>query len=353
MEYEAAPALGTASPSLWRRAFPWLRVFTQLLIAAALLTLLLWRVDVASVKEELEGANLWWLPLAFAANLGSDWFRAIRWQQFFAPLRHLDTKFLYGVAVLGVACNIALPLRAGEIVRVQFLRSRTGLAVSSIVATILSEKLADIIAYSTFLMLGIVLYREAHFMWPIAVVYAIVLIVGIWLTRRVATWAASTEAPLAQPEGKLRSWVWRQLHGLGLGLQSFQQRRALFKVVWTSQFAWLFEATMYYACGRALGLDLDPAVYLLVVVAATIAVSIPITIAGLGVFELAITGLLVAFGVSDDQAAAYAIFAHLVLALPYLVAGPIAAVALRINITDILFLRAGGEMEKTPAAPVP
>ena len=263
---------------------------------------------------------------------------------------HLQRRFLYGAAILGVACNIALPLRAGEVVRVQLLRSRTGLAASSIVATILSEKVADIVAYSVFIVLGIVLYDEAQFMWPIGVAYAVVLVVSMPLIRRVARWAASSDAPLAQPEGKWRSWFWRQLHGLGLGLQSFQQPKALFCVIWTSLAAWICEATMYYACGRALGLDLEPAVYLLVVVAATIAVSIPITIAGLGVFELAITGLLVAFGVSEDQAAAYAIFSHIVLALPYLVAGPIAAVALKVSIGDILFMRGGGDPARAPVA---
>lgn len=96
---------------------------------------------------------------------------------------------------------------------------------------------------------------------------------------------------------------------------------------------------MFYACGRALGFDLSPAVYLLVVVAATIAVSVPVTQAGLGVFELAIAGLLVAFGVDEAQAAAFALFSHVMLALPYFATGPIAAVALRLSITDVLFLR--------------
>jgi uncharacterized membrane protein YbhN (UPF0104 family) len=84
---------------------------------------------------------------------------------------------------------------------------------------------------------------------------------------------------------------------------------------------------------------LSPAVYLLVVVAATIAVSVPVTQAGLGVFELAIAGLLVAFGVNESQAAAFAIFSHVMLALPYFATGPLAAVALRLNVGDVLFLR--------------
>jgi uncharacterized membrane protein YbhN (UPF0104 family) len=112
-------------------------------------------------------------------------------------------------------------------------------------------------------------------------------------------------------------------------------------IAFASVAAWLCEAAMYWASGEALGLDLPPAVYLLTVVAATVAVSIPVTQAGLGVFELAITGLMVAFGLSESQAAAYAIFSHVMLAAPYMATGPIAAVALRLSFSDILFLRIG------------
>jgi uncharacterized protein (TIRG00374 family) len=211
----------------------------------------------------------------------------------------------------------------------------------------------DIVAFSSFVILGIVLYEEARFLWPLAIAYGALLIAGIygarWLARRV-----KEEGPLlGQPEGRWRAWIAAQLEGLGQGLQSFRSGRTLAFVSAASVAAWLCEATMYYACGRALGIDLSPVVYLLVVVSATIAVSIPITQAGLGVFELAITGLLVAFGLGETEAAAYSIFAHVMLALPYICSGPIAAIALRLNISDVLFLRVSAEPESLEPAPAP
>src|SRR5439155_4350604 len=120
---------------------------------------------------------------------------------------------------------------------------------------------------------------------------------------------------------------------------SFHSMKAMGVIIVASLAAWTSEAAMYWACGKALGVDVSPFVYLLVVVTATIVVSIPVTPAGLGVFELAITGLLVAFGVSESQAAAFAIFSHVMLALPYICCGPIAALALRLSPSDVLFLR--------------
>jgi uncharacterized protein (TIRG00374 family) len=355
MEYESRVAV-TARPAIPRRAFPYLRSAVQLAFAAALLAALLWRVNVGAVRDELANATLWWLPLAFVANLASDWFRAIRWQQFLAPMRRVSVPFLFALAVLGVATNLALPLRAGEFLRVQVLRRRTGLSVSNILATLLSEKLADVVAFSSFILVGIILYEEAHFLWPLAVVYGVVVAAGVtgarWLSARAR--ATDTQSDEASEETASRSWSTRLRHealSLGTGFQAFRRPRAIFHVVWASHAAWLCEAVMYYACGRALGFDLSPAVYLLVVVAATIAVSVPVTQAGLGVFELAIAGLLVAFGVDESKAAAFAIFSHVMLALPYFATGPLAAVALRLNVTDVLFLRSKDSDARDRGAP--
>ena len=339
MDYGKEVIPPVVSPAVSRHAFQYVRPLVQFVIAAALLVGLLWRVDFAAVKDDLAGATLWWLPVAFVTNLTSDLFRAIRWQQFFAPLRRIPIPFLYGTAVLGVACNIVLPLRAGEVVRVQVLRRRTALGVSSIVATLLSEKLFDIVAFSTFILLGIALYDEARFMWPLAVVYAVVLAFGLGGARWLAGRVQSGRPPLGQPEGRWRAWIAAELRIFGEGLQAFRSLNALVIVVAASIVAWCFEAAMYFACGEALGIDVPPFVYLLVVVTATIVVSIPITPAGLGVFELAITGLMVAFGVDEAQAAAFAIFSHVMLAFPYICAGPIAALALRLSPSDIFLLR--------------
>jgi hypothetical protein len=353
MEYESRVAV-TARPAITRRAGRYLRSAVQFAFAAALLTALLWRVNLGAVRDELANATLWWLPLAFVANLASDWFRAIRWQQFLAPMRRVSVPFLFAVAVLGVATNLALPLRAGEFLRVQILRRRTGLSVSNILATLLSEKLADVVAFSSFILVGIILYEEAHFLWPLAVAYAVVVAAGITGARWLAARARQTNSDADEPGEEItrRSWsarLRREALSLGRGFEALRRPRAIFQVVWTSHVAWLCEALMYYACGRALGFDLSPAVYLLVVVAATIAVSIPVTQAGLGVFELAIAGLLVAFGVDESKAAAFAIFSHVMLALPYFAMGPLAAVALRLNVADVLFLRGKDAPERDAA----
>lgn len=338
MEYESELTIAPQAGTL-RRAAPYVQFLVQLAFAGGLLALLLWRVDIGAVRDEVKGGSYWWLPLAAVANIFSDYFRAIRWREFFRPLKKIGLMFLWSVAILGVACNMALPLRAGEVVRLQVLRRRTGLEFAQIVATIVSEKLLDIVAFSLFLVVGIVFFEDARFLWPLAVVYFVVLIGGVLGARWLAHRALEAPGLQPQPDGKARLWIVTQLRAAGEGLGAFRSRRALAIVSTASIAAWLSESVVYYACGRMLGIDVNPAVYLLVVVAATVAISLPFTQAGLGAFELAITGLLVAFGVDKSQAAAFAIVAHVMDTLPYFVMGPMMAIALKVKPRDLLFVR--------------
>ncbi len=293
------------------------------------------------MRDELSGATLWWLPLAVVANLGSDYFRAIRWRQFFLPMKAVGVRFLWGVSILGVALNLVLPLRAGEFVRVQVLRRRTGLELAQVVATVVAEKLMDTVAFSAFLVIGLLAFPEARYLWPLAAAYVALLVVGVVGAR----WLSSNtdEGPLAtQPEGRWRLRIAEQVRSFSSGLKAFRSRRSLVIVSACSLAAWGSEATMYWAAGESIGLGLSPAFYLLLVVAATVAVSVPITQAGLGVYEVALTSLLVAFDVDRSQAVAFAIYAHAILAVPYLVVGPLAAYAMHVRPRDVFYLRGGG-----------
>ena len=326
-----------------------MRYLAQLAFSVALLGLLLWRADLGAVGDELSGATFWWLPLAVVANLGSDYFRAIRWREFFLPMRAVGVRFLWGVSILGVACNLALPFRAGEFVRVQVLRRRTGLEMAQVVATIVSEKLMDTVAFSAFLVIGLLAFPEARYLWPLAAVYVALLVVGVVGAR----WLSSNtdDGPLTQPEGRWRLRIAGQVRSFSSGLKAFRNRRSLVIVSACSLAAWASEATMYWAAGESIGLDLSPAFYLLLVVAATVAVSVPITQAGLGVYEVALTSLLVAFDVDRSQAVAFAIYAHAILAVPYLVAGPVAAFVMRISPRDLFFVRGSGPTNQEQTAP--
>ena len=83
-------------------------------VRARVAGVLLWRVNLGQVSDELRHAKLWWLIPASFFNIVSDYFRAIRWREFLRPLRTVGSAVPLAVALIGVAVNLALPLRAGR-----------------------------------------------------------------------------------------------------------------------------------------------------------------------------------------------------------------------------------------------
>ena len=306
-------------------------------LAAGLLAALVTRANAEDVWDQARGADPLWLPVIFAALYTSDWFRALRLQHLLSPITRPRLFLLFAAGQLGSAVNLLLPIRAGEAVRLRILSQRAGISVASLVAAWFGEIVSDLLAFVVYIIVAVLLVKEARFLWPLALVGAVLTVAGgagaYYLGGRIDHSAEDREVVARG----LRGWFERELYNLQKGLQSFRDAKVIFHVSWSAQGIWLCEVIMLYACGQALGLDLSPWAYLLVLVVATVAGSVPITQAGFGVFEVTLTGLIVALGADQAQAAAYAIFVHVLLTFPHVISGPLAAVALGINPATILF----------------
>jgi len=310
-------------------------------LAAVLLGGLVARVDARATWDELKGARAEWIPLVLAATYASDWFRAVRWRHLLSPVGKAGTFLLFAASQVVSAVNLVVPLRPGEAVRIRIVSRRSGIEPASIVATLFGEVLSDIVTFSSYLVVGLLLLREARFLWPAAAVLGVLLVAGaggaFWLSGR----AGSRPDPAELGRPGLRARIERELYHFSSGLASVRDPAVSLNVLWSAQATWLAEAIAFYACGRALDVDLSLGGYLLLVVAANVAGSVPLTQAGIGVFEVTLTGLMVALGVDKAQAAAYAIFVHVLLTVPHVVSGPLAAAALRMRASDV-FLGGGG-----------
>jgi uncharacterized membrane protein YbhN (UPF0104 family) len=316
-------------------------------LAVALMAALAFRVHPADVLNELGKADFYWIPALLGANLVSDWFRALRWQQLLPADRRPRVMLLFFSAHIGSAVNFLIPLRAGEAIRVRIVSRRTGIEPATLVATIFSEILSDLMTFSVYIAIGLALLPEATFLWPIAVVAGVAtafcLAGGYMLSRRGEEWSAPPQTP--GPRG----WLGRQLYNFAQGLAPLRDPRRFLVLVLTAQGTWIFETLMFYMSGQALGIDLSFPAYMLIVVTANVVGSVPLTQAGFGVFELGVAGVMKALGVPELQAATYALFVHVLLTAPHLLYGPLAAAILRVRPSDVFFFRSHASEEAKTA----
>ena len=92
----------------------------------------------------------------------SMYLRAVRWAVFFRPGRAFSGARLFRPVMIGFAFNCILPAHAGEAVRALYVGRREGTGTATAMATIVAERLFDIL--SLLLCLGVALslrYKEA------------------------------------------------------------------------------------------------------------------------------------------------------------------------------------------------
>ena len=72
--------------------------------------------------------------------------RAERWQYLLGPLGPTRFGMVFRTTVIGFAASAVLPARAGEVIRPYLLARREGLSATAAFATIVVERILDLVA---------------------------------------------------------------------------------------------------------------------------------------------------------------------------------------------------------------
>lgn len=130
-----------------------LRAPLVLLLTAGLLAFFLHSADWREVWAETSSANGGFLLLAIGTTLTTYLVRALRWQYLLAPIGPTKFWVAFETTVIGFSANFLLPARPGEVLRPYLLARRERLAGSAAFATIILERLLDLV--TVLLLFGV------------------------------------------------------------------------------------------------------------------------------------------------------------------------------------------------------
>jgi uncharacterized protein (TIRG00374 family) len=137
---------------------PRVRTVLILLLTVALLAYFLRDADMREVWAETRRADARDLLLALATTCAAYLLRALRWQYLLAPIGGSRFSTAFRTTVIGFAASALLPARAGEVIRPYLLARREGLSATSAFATIILERLLDLVTvlmlFAGFVLLG-------------------------------------------------------------------------------------------------------------------------------------------------------------------------------------------------------
>jgi hypothetical protein len=130
-----------------------LRAALVIVLTIGLLAYFLYGVDLRAVWTETQQADPALLVLALAFVLLTYVVRAFRWQYLLAPIGPTRFATAFQTTVIGFAASFLLPARPGEVLRPYLLARRENLPPTAAFATIILERLLDLV--TVLLMFGV------------------------------------------------------------------------------------------------------------------------------------------------------------------------------------------------------
>jgi len=307
------------------------RVPLHAIFIAALTLGLLWlflrNIDPREAWQALTHAHLGWIALAVGVVLVTYTLRAWRWRVLLAPIGPAGFRYAFRATIIGYTASFLLPGRVGEVLRPYLLARHEGLNVASTFATIIVERLLDLITMlllfgCAILIAGVEVGPEVRAAGLVAalgsLVGTVVLVVlaghpeliGRWvarLTRWLPPRAAATLAHLVQTFAE--------------GLKVMRSPgHLLWSFLWSVPL-WLSIALTIWLTSLAFDLTLPFIASFLVVGYLTVGISLPTPGVAGGFHYFYKAAMTQLFGAPESVAAAAAVVLHLVSFAPVTVLG--------------------------------
>lgn len=292
------------------------RTLISFAVAFGVVLLALSRLDVDpnALLTEMRNANPVYLGVAFAAYYGAFGFRAARWRSLLesADIRSSTGSPLPGVGGLAVIfviswfANCIVPAKLGDAYRGFLLKRRAQTSFTGALGTIFAERLVDLLALSTILVISGFLVFGRHL--PGRITSWILLAVGLGVAvAAVVTLAVRFRARLrGLVPTRVRDHYVRLEEG---AMGSFGRVPTLIAL---TAVIWLMEGVRLYFVGLAVGASLTIVGAVFVALLASLLTVIPFTPAGLGFVEVGVVGTLALLGTADQTAASVALLDRLV-----------------------------------------
>jgi glycosyltransferase 2 family protein len=304
------------------------------LLAIGLVAVFLRNADLSRVWQAMRTARPELLAAAVGLTLVTYVIRTERWQYLLEPLGKTRFQTAFRATVIGFAASSVLPARAGEVLRPYLLARREGLSATATFATVIVERILDLVAVLVLLASYLVVFdtgmatRDSALfaavrlgglvMAPVALVSLIVMFVLAghpeWLRAALASADRTLPARLSSLLGRIT-----RMFADGFGVLR-RPERLLASMGWTLVL-WVVICMETWVVARAFGIEMPVAGSWLMLALLVVGVAVP-TPGGVGGFHEAFRlGATAFFGADNDAAVGAAILLHATSFVPVTILG--------------------------------
>jgi len=297
-----------------------------ILLAAALLYFSLRGIEWRQVGRLIAEANLMRLAGTAVIISAALFLRAFRWRILLTAEGTVPVGNAFWATSAGYFGNNFLPARAGELVRTFLIHSRCGLNPAYVLATALSERVADAIALVAISSLALLTLPEqpgwiAHAARPFAAIgWSGALIIAV--LPRMESLGRRLIHKLPAPEAFRLKLILAMEDGLR-GIRAFHDGKRLAGFLALTAVIWCLDAVATVVGGSALGLAIPLPLAFLLIAGLGLGSALPSTPGYVGIWQFVAVNVLTPFGFQRTDAIAYILVAQ---AVQYVVIGLFGAV---------------------------
>ena len=296
-------------------------------ISAVALFLVARSVDIPAAWDAMRGAQPGWLALLIAF-IGIDLLaRALRWKLLLSPVGRVRYGDSLASLLVGYLANNVLPARLGEVVRSHDLGERSGLSKSTILGTIVVERVMDTLVV-------VVIAAFAIFVLSVRGIVASAVLVGLAVTALLVVAIAIGLIAHRLPGADRASAFlnrWPRVHGLLVrlraGLAVARDVRVMAASLGLTMVSWSCAVLGFAVAAQSVGVEPTMGQAALLAAGVNLATAVPAAPGYVGTFELAAVTIAASVGIDRESALAFAVLLHAMSLLITSLGGAVALLA--------------------------
>lgn len=300
-----------------------------ILVTVVCLVAAVWGIDLQQIQESFRQANYWTLPVMLLLLFIFFWLKALRWKMLLEPVQKLSVSQVTPAMMIGFMGNNILPAHLGEFLRVYVLSRQFQFPKTTVLSTVVLERLFDIVAILTYL--GIGMYFAPNFSEEYRTTSLITVGVLAATVVALAAYLIWTEAVINLfqkifnflpflPE-KLTHLVMEMMRSGAEGMASMKSGRLMFGILWTSYAQWLVNGLSILVALWSFQINVSPLAAFVVLGVTAFGVTVPATPGFFGIVQFCFAFSLQAFGVPKADAFAASIYYQLSQYIPVTLTG--------------------------------
>jgi uncharacterized protein (TIRG00374 family) len=277
-------------------------------LAGVLLYYSLRGIEWRQAGRLIAGASLARLSVVAAVMTGALFLRSFRWRILLSAEGYVSVGGAFWATSAGYFGNNFLPARAGELVRTLMISSRWGLNYAYVLATALSERVADAIALVVISALVLLtLPAQPGWLATAAKPFAILGLSGalmIAILPRMESLCRRLLGRLPIPAPLRDKLIALMEHGLR-GIRAFHDGKRLLAFLGLTIVIWCMDAVGVVVSASALGLAIPVPLAFLLIAGLGLGSALPSTPGYVGIYQFVAVSVLTPFGFTRTDAIAY------------------------------------------------